>query len=310
MVNNLSLSTSWHYGLFETGSKLVAKTIELGFSKLEINFKIKEYIFEGIKREWKEGSIIVSSLHNICPVTEKMEKAEDYISLFSLSASDEDLRKETVKLSERTLINAAELEAKAVIFHLGEIEKYNIRQKEKEYRRGFKGKAEIPLDIDDFFKEIYKIREKYKAEYIDNIRRSLDYLVPVAEKLKIIIGIENRYYLSQIPQFEEIDFFLNEYDSDYVGFWYDIGHAFNLSNLGYWDYLEYFRFYADKLIGMHIHDCIGISDHLSPGMGNVDFDAIEQLLPDNIIKVLELKPSIKENEILEGVRRLKETGII
>lgn len=305
-----SLSTSWHYKRFDNGRDLIDKTLDMGFNYLELNFQIRQKMFNEISREAKAGRINISGLHNICPVTAGMEKIRGFMNFFNLSAADDDVRSESVKLSEMTLRNASNLDAGYVVFHLGDVGNNTLQPEEKEFRKGFKKSHEPLGTFRDFFDELIEKRENEKRVYTDNIRRSLDYLVPAAEILNVKIGIENRYYVSQIPDFDEIRFFLSEYNCDYVGFWYDFGHAANISNLGYWNYLDYLKAYKDRLIGIHIHDCAGIDDHQPPGDGNIDFPAIKELLPDNIPYVLEMSPSQTDEDIRRGVEYLRNIKFI
>lgn len=305
-----SLSTSWPFKSSRDGYELVSRSRKLGFENLEINFQVRQWMFDQIITEVKKGEIGISSLHNICPVTPEMEGVGKFINYLVLSSADESVRKKAVELSEMTMRHAADLGAGCVVFHLGEIGDGSLRREEKDYRKGFRdGSNDVGVHR-PFFESLVERGDKIKADSIENIRRSLDYLVPLAEKLKVIIGVENRYYVSQIPNFEEIGFFLDEYRSDYVKFWYDFGHAANKSNLGFENYLEYLKAYRERLAGIHIHDCRGITDHLPPGDGELDFRAIRELLPDNILYVLELKASLTDDDVRRGVNHLKDIGFV
>ncbi len=306
MNRTLSLSTSWHHQRFENGADLIAKAVELGFDKMELNFHIKQQVFEEIKRSIGDFDLKISSLHNICPVTPEMEKVKDYSNYFSFSVRDKEIRKKAVELSERTLINAAEFAAKPVVFHLGEVGDGDLRSEEKDFAKPFKKEVKKNQTVIDFFDGLIEKREAIKASYLDNVRRCLDYLVPVAEKLGAVIGMENRYYISQIPNFDEMGILLEEYDSDHVGFWYDSGHAANIANLGYWDYLEWLKAYKSRLVAVHLHDCRAAQDHLPPGAGDIDWTALKKLLPEDILCTLELNPSTPEESLKEGVNYLRD----
>ncbi|NIS46468.1 MAG: hypothetical protein GWN76_11420, partial [candidate division Zixibacteria bacterium] len=47
---------------------------------------------------------------------------------------------------------------------------------------------------------------------------------------------------------------------------------------------------AAWLIGVHLHDAIGLDDHIPPGSGEIDFAALKPFLKADTIKVIELKP--------------------
>jgi sugar phosphate isomerase/epimerase len=304
------MSTSWLYKSCFSGGEIADKIIETGLHSMEINFQIREKIFRELREEKRSGRLKITSLHNICPVTEEMLKVKNYSNYFNLSTSDKDVRKKTVDMSEKTLQHASELEAEAVVFHLGELDDASIQNEEKDYRKPFKKKSVRLGDHRQFFDELIKRREKGKAKPIDNIRRSLDYLVPAAERLGVKIGIENRYYISQIPNFHEIGFFMRQYDSGNLGFWYDMGHAANISNLGYQHYLDYLREYNTRLVGIHIHDCKGIVDHLPPGEGDIDFEAVKKLINNDILYVLELNSDLNFQDATRGIEYLNSIDFL
>jgi len=302
MDNQLSLSTSWLYKSCPSGREIVDKTLDTGLTNIEINFQIRERVFNEICHEVRQK--------RVCPVTPEMEKVKNFFNYFNLSSSEPDIRKKSVQLTVTTLEHASDLESEAVVFHLGEVEDPSLRAEEKEYRKGIKKESEPLRDHRKFFDQLINERKNCKEKSIGHIRRSLDYLIPVAEKLGIKIGIENRYYISQIPDFDEIGFFLEQYNSEFLGFWYDMGHAANNSNLGYWNYLDYLKEYNDRLIGMHIHDCIGIVDHLTPGDGEIDFKSIMDFSKKKILKILELNAALTDKDVIKGINYLNSIGFI
>ncbi|MBD3168378.1 MAG: TIM barrel protein [candidate division Zixibacteria bacterium] len=309
-MNPLSLSTAWHHRDFDDGHGLVDKTLDMGFYKMEINFMIREHVFKGIAEESRKGRILITSLHNICPVTPEMEKVEGFVNFFNLTALDNDVREKAVELSEMTLRNASELEARCVVFHLGEVGEGHLRKEEKKLKKEIRREKKEPSEFKAEFDALIKQREEKKAKYIDNLRYSLDYLVPAAEKLGVVVGMENRYYLTQVPDFTEIGMLLKDYDSDYFKFWYDFGHAANNSNIGYEHYLSYLKEYGGSVVGIHIHDCVGLDDHQPPGDGKLDFMAIKDLLPEDTLNVLELNPALNDDDLQRGVEYLRQTGFI
>jgi len=310
MAMIFSLSTSWHYQSAGDGARIVAKTRDIGFENLEINFQVKETYFKEIAINARQGQINITSLHNICPLTPEMEKAGNYIEFFDLASNNNEIRKEAIRLSERTLQNAADLNASAVVFHLGDVSDGTLRLEEKAFRKPLKAELGPPESYRAYFDKLLMRRDAGKDIHLDNARRSLDYLVPVAEKLGVCIGMENRYYVSQIPNCDEFGILLSEYNTEYLGLWYDTGHAANISNLGYWDSLEYLRKYKDRVVGIHIHDCIGIRDHLPPGDGDIDFLAIKGFLPKDTLCVLEMRPQVAEEDLRRGVRHLRALGFL
>lgn len=124
------------------------------------------------------------------------------------------------------------------------------------------------------------------------LKKSLDHLLPVAEKLGITICIENIWHRINTP--ERLLEVKSCFPTDALGFCYDAGHA-NLMDKGRsnpesnpcqawgsdtpsWDdhILEKM---LPHVVNCHLHDNCGVNDqHRNPGAGNIDWDHIMQLL--------------------------------
>ena len=54
-----------------------------------------------------------------------------------------------------------------------------------------------------------------------------------------------------------------------IGFLYDVGHAQTLDILGFYRHEDWLERFAPRIIGTHLHDVVGTTDHFAPGMGTV-----------------------------------------
>jgi sugar phosphate isomerase/epimerase len=79
--------------------------------------------------------------------------------------------------------------------------------------------------------------------------------------------------------------------------------------LGIGRHEELLRLNAHYLIGVHLHDALGVEDHRPPGHGEIDFAMVKAYLPDEAIKIMEIRPEATGEEILEGREYLKAKGI-
>ena len=119
----------------------------------------------------------------------------------------------------------------------------------------------------------------------DCMKRSLDELLPMAEKLGIVICIENIWYQINTP--ERLLGIKKEFPTDALGFCYDSGHA-NLMDKGRnFPDSNPFRAWKDvppqfddrilekmlpHVVNCHLHDNNGIIDQqFNPGRGTVDW---------------------------------------
>jgi sugar phosphate isomerase/epimerase len=152
-------------------------------------------------------------------------------------------------------------------------------------------------------------RSRLRDPHLDALLFSLERIVKRAEQLGVIAGIENRYYFQEIPDVEEIGIILEQFRGGPIGYWHDTGHAAVFEALGIVRHEALLQRYATHLVGTHLHDALGIDDHKPTGQGEIDFEMVSRYLPEGAIKIMEIHPSARGHEILEGLEFLKEKGI-
>ncbi len=131
-------------------------------------------------------------------------------------------------------------------------------------------------------------------EYRNNVYRSLDELLPVAEKYGVIINLENIWFPTNTP--EELIGYIKHFNSPNLGLCYDAGHAHlmaspsenpeNPVNVG-WELLKMKAVWDNEvlekmlpyIVSCHLHDNDGSRDfHLAPFNGTINWDRIMKLL--------------------------------
>ena len=126
----------------------------------------------------------------------------------------------------------------------------------------------------------------------DCMKRSLDELLPMAEKLGIVICIENIWYQINTP--ERLLGIKKEFPTDALGFCYDSGHANVMDKGRNFPDSNPFKYWKDvppqfddrilekmlpEVVNCHLHDNNGIIDqHFNPGRGTVDWKHVIGLL--------------------------------
>ena len=64
--------------------------------------------------------------------------------------------------------------------------------------------------------------------------------------------------------------------------------------------------YSDHLIGVHLHDAVGLDDHLAPGTGTFEFKKIKPFIKINTPLVIELKPGTHDSKVSQGIRYVRK----
>lgn len=146
--------------------------------------------------------------------------------------------------------------------------------------------------------------------HLDAVLFSLETLNREAEQKGLFLGIENRYHLHEIPDFDEIEMILEQFRGGNIRYWHDVGHAFAQENMGIIPQKDLLRAYSEMLIGVHLHDAEGLDDHRAPGQGEVDFDQIKSFLKPSHIRILEVHSDVGEKDLRKGIQHLKSLGIV
>jgi sugar phosphate isomerase/epimerase len=111
---------------------------------------------------------------------------------------------------------------------------------------------------------------------LDSISEILRY----AEQAKITLAAENTW------RRDYIDFVLGNLNSEYLGFCYDCGHDFLLSEKP----VEILKDWGHRLVATHLHDNMGVNDdHLLPLTGKNDWSKIAAAWPKDYKGVLMLE---------------------
>ena len=113
--------------------------------------------------------------------------------------------------------------------------------------------------------------------YLRQMDRSLQVLLPCAEKLGLIIAIENMLPGEDGPRLgskpEHFALFAEKFAHPHLGFCLDTGHA--LVAGGPQGAHAFFQVMAPHLVAFHLADNAGDRDsHLAPGRGLVDWDVL------------------------------------
>lgn len=295
----IGVSTSWRAKQVNSGKELLRELSDVGAEALELEYRVSEEIFTELKPLIKREQIPILSIHNVFPLPQ-------IEAPFALSAIDPEERRLAVKLAHRTIEIAADLEAQAVVVHLDSVpmdsrfeEIFRLYDEEK-YGTG---------EWDVLMEEQTKERRSKSAKSLDAALFSLDELNAYATRYDIWLGVENRYFYHEIPNTEEMEVIFSKFTGSRVRYWHDVGHAHVEQNFGWQSHKELLDRFSHLMVGCHLHDVEGHSDHKAPGTGQVDFNLLKDYVRSDTLKIVEVFPEVEKEALEEGigfVRRLFE----
>ena len=294
----VALSTMWGIKRFENLAGFFAAGQALGFSRFELNHGVNSAMLDGVHL----NGFCITSVHEPCPAD--ISVAELKKRNWLISATDEKNRKEGVAAVLRSIDLARELGAQVVIVHPGQVD-MDTSLENTVMRLYREGKAEMP--------EYVHVRDRMFAEraergdvHLQAVRQSLDELVEHAARQGIRLGLENRDHYYEIPLLDEMDNLLSRGYGQTVGYWHDVGHAHKSQLKGYGRHEDWLTRFAHRIIGVHLHDLIGMDDHLAAGQGQMDWDLVTRHLPADVLRTCEFQNHNSPEQVAAGVRWLVE----
>jgi sugar phosphate isomerase/epimerase len=300
----LALSTCWKSTETTDAEALLEFFEHLDISALELEYRISEPTYQQMRGPLKNSRLSVVSVHNYFPKPSIKPGSKASGDFFMLTSLDKAERNLAVQWSAKTISHAAEVGAKAVVLHCGRV----VMDREIDRLYQFFKSNQIRSKVaQNFIAKKLNERDRRKPKHFDNLLFSLDRLSRMADRHGIILGLENRFYYDELPTLTDFETIFRRFKGAPLGYWHDIGHAFVNENLTTIPQSALLESYGSHLIGVHLHDAIGIEDHLAPGIGEIDFKGLKSYLKPETIKVLELKPHVTECEVTEGIRFIRES---
>jgi sugar phosphate isomerase/epimerase len=301
-VSDASLSTMWAIKTIPTLTDFFEFARRNGFARVELNHKVTSAMLDGIDfRRFQ-----VSSVHEPCPADISADelKKRDWL----VSSTNEDDRREGVKAIQRSIDLASQLGAAAVVIHAGHTSLDH--GPEKKLRALIASGKRESEEYCNLRQQMIQTRAERAEASFESVEKSILELLAYAEKSRICLGIENRYHYMEIPSPNELEMLLELADPHRIGFIYDVGHAEALDRLGFYAHEEWLKRFAPRIIGTHLHDVAGLTDHYAPGRGDVDFSMVARYLPQNAFRTCEFQSFNTPEEVKAGLRHLSEYGCI
>jgi sugar phosphate isomerase/epimerase len=300
MAFHIALSTMWAVGQFPSLADFFEAGKKLGFARFELNHAINSAMLDGLSLN---GAI--TSIHEPCPAD--VSAAELKRRNWLISAPDEEDRRQGVLATRRSIDLAHELGVQVVIVH--------------------PGRVDIDPALESALVDLYKAGKSHQPEYaqakerlaaaravqaetnMQSVRRSLVELAEYAAQRGIRLGLENRFHYQEIPLTDELDELFDLGLGERVGYWHDIGHAQVLEHLGLNTHEKWLRRFADQMIGVHLHDVVGVTDHLAVGLGQVDWDMVTRYLPAGALRTCEFQPFNSPQQVAAGLKWLVDNEV-
>ena len=300
-VMEFALSTHWNAARHARGEALIEEILELGFTRVELGYDLRLELVEGVKAMVAQGAVKVDSLHNICPVP--LGASRGHPEIYTLASPDARERQQAVHYTSQTLRFAAEVGAKVVVTHAGNVAMTHYSR--DLFDLAIAGQAYTPR-YEKVKLKLQEQREKYVPRQLEFLYQGLDQLMPVLQETGVVLGIENLPTWEAIPTELEFEAIFRRFGDRHIRYWHDLGHGQIRQNLGFINHERWLERLEPHLAGMHVHDVAPpATDHVMPPRGQIDFKRFQRFGSLDILRVVEPSSRTPAAEVAEGLAFLK-----
>ncbi len=271
----------WARGRYEDLYEFSCDASDWGFTAVEANAYVTS--MASLER-LAAGPLPLSSLHNPAPNVRTPGGVSAYD--LNLGALDEDERREALSYALSTIDVASHLGARAVVLHMGHVP--IAREMERRIHALWHAGE---MESDEYIAiqgAVPGIRNGIESQHLERALETLRSLEDRARSRGVLLGLETRHNLHEIPNIEEMDVMLSASDPNVVGYWHDTGHAATQERCGATGHEQWLQRHSSRLIGVHLHDINRERDHQCPGIGRLDWSMVGRYLPASAIRVCEL----------------------
>ena len=301
-MHTVALSTMWGIQRFSQFGDFFEAGRAAGFTSFELNHGVNSAMLASVHL----NGYTITSVHEPCPAD--LSPAELKRRDWLISATDEDNRRCGVAAVRRSIDLAHQIGAAAVIVHPGRV--LMDETPEADLHQLYRdGKRHTP-EYERILARLAAERAERAPAHLAAVRRSLAELAGQAARLGVRLGLENRDHYFEIPLPDELAALLDGGYGDTVGYWHDVGHAQKSEHKGYGPHETWLTRFSDRMIGVHLHDIVGMEDHLAAGEGQMPWDMIVQHLPKGILRTCEFRDASSPEQVADGRQWLADRGLI
>ena len=274
----------------------------LGFARFELNHQIPPEMFSQIDLT----RFSIGSLHDPCPAYTPAKVLEQ--TDIQITSLDETRRRMGVDVVKDTIEQACKIGCRLLVVHPGRISgDHSLDEQLRElYNSGDKGSPHY----EEVRLRVMADRAARAAPHLAQCMESLREIVEFTRDTGLSIGLENRFHYYELPVFDELKTMLDEFTQPWVGWQFDIGHLQVHDQLGLMNARDWLEHFSPRIVGVHLHDVIGIKDHQAPGTGEVDFRLIAQHLPLDCYRTLEVDKTLTPDVIERAMQYLRDQGCV
>lgn len=281
---------------------MIEEILGTGLDSVELGYDLTIDLLPGVRDMVKDGAVKVISLHNYCPVP--VGAPRGHPELFLFTSPDPKGRESAIRHTTRTVELAAELGARVIVVHAGNVEMRRYSRKLADLCRDGR---QYDARYERIKAKLLQQRDKKAQKHLDRVSECVEQMLPALEEHGISMALENLPTWEAVPTETEAETLCQRFNSPFLRCWYDLGHGQIRQNLGLISQHRWLERLRPWIAGMHLHDVNGPDqDHIMPPDGQIDFLALASLVDLQWPLVFEPSPSLPLETVREGIRIVRQ----
>lgn len=270
----------------------------LGFERFELSHDVGPAALAAVD----PGRDRIAAVHHPCPAAPPSVAG-------ALVAADDAARAAAVAALRASVRTAARLGAPVVVLHLGRVPDDHaeaVRRLAFEVTNRFRAGQRRAERYETARAALAALVAEREPAALERGAASLRAVVAEAGELGVGLAVETGYHPDELPTPAGLAALLDDLDdAGIVGAWLDTGHVGARAALGFATPDDWRAAAAGRWLGTHVHDLVGLRDHLAPGSGSLDLGALLAMVPPGATRTLEVDWHLAPEEVAEGARHVQ-----
>jgi sugar phosphate isomerase/epimerase len=183
---------------------------------------------------------------------------------------------------------AASAACSLVVVDAGDVEAPGLDERYR-HAEGLAGRGE---GFDELLDEIRRIAAPRRDAHLERLCRRVHEIVKGAAGAAVALAPASRPHgILTVAALGDV---LAELKGLPVGVWIDVGRAAARERVGGEALTVLLPAVASRVLGLDVHDCDGLREHLTPGEGSIDWKLVAENAPRGAVRVLDVEPASAE----------------
>jgi sugar phosphate isomerase/epimerase len=265
----------------KSADAFVRRALDLGADAVVIDGGLEAQIVAAVRVAVVAQTCPVAAIGSPTPLSAELARGRPGVPLPTLADLDDGARQMAVRVVRRTIELAAEIGTRDVFVSPGRIV-WPEKLEDPELALETLDPREDPAK--DAARSVLETRGKVATPHFDALRRSLDELIAVADRLSVTLSLSMAHRLDELLSFQETGRVLDEFEGAPLGLWLDTASAARLDWLGLRSAGSWPNSFRKSVRGVSLRDGKpgeeGGFEIAIPGDGKIDFAGLASAFDD------------------------------